>query len=98
MRYLIEPRHLAPTRVRGAVFGLRFFSTVPRKRPAFALPLPTGVKKLPAGLSRAEVGRLLARPPTLRERARLRAPYGGGLRVREVGRLRVSDIDAGQVP
>ncbi len=94
VRYLIEPRHLAPTSVRVAVFGVRFFYTVTLKRPGFARPLPKGVKKLPEVLSREEVARLLANTATVRERALLMATYGGGLRVSEVGRLRVSDIDA----
>lgn len=93
-RHLIEQRHLAPNSVRIAVFGLRFFYTVTLKRPAVALPLPKGVKRLPEVLSREEVARLLASTTTLRERALLMATYGGGLRVSEVVRLRVSDIDA----
>lgn len=79
--------------MRVAVHGLRFFYTVSLKRPAFALPLPKGVKKLPEVLSREEVARLLASTATLRERALLMATYGGGLRVSEVVRLRVSEID-----
>lgn len=94
IRHLIEQRHLAPNSVRVAVFGLRFFYTVTLKRPTFALPLPKGVKKLPEVLSREEVARLLASTATLRERALLMTTYGGGLRVSEVARLRVSDIDA----
>ena len=94
VRHLIEQRHLAPNSVRVAVFGLRFFYMVTLKRPAFTLPLPKGVKKLPEVLSGEEVGRLLASTVTLRERALLMTTYGGGLRVREVGRLRVGDIDA----
>jgi integrase/recombinase XerD len=94
VRHLIEQRHLAPNSVRVAVFGLRFFYTVTLKRPAFALPLPKGVTKLPEVLSREEVARLLSRTATLRERALLMTTYGGGLRVSEVVRLRVSDIDA----
>src|SRR5712692_1917626 len=94
VRYLIEQRQLAPNSVRVAVFGLRFFYTVTLKRPAFALPLPKGGKKLPEVLSREEVGRLLSSTATLRERALLMTTYGGGLRVSEVVRLRVSDIDA----
>jgi site-specific recombinase XerD len=94
LRHLIEQRPLAPNSVRSAVFGLRFFYTVTLKRPAFALPLPKGVKKLPEVLSREEVARLLASTTTLRERALLMATYGGGLRVSEVVHLRVSDIDA----
>jgi integrase/recombinase XerD len=94
VRYLLEQRHLAPNSVRIAVFGLRFVYTVTLKRPAFALPLPKGVKKLPEVLSREEVARLLASTTTLRERALLMATYGGGLRVSEVVHRRVSDIDA----
>lgn len=94
LRYWLEQRHVAPSSVRVVVCGWRFFYTVTLKRPAFALPLPTGGKKLPEGLSREEVARLLARTATLRERALLRATYGGGLRVSEVTRLRVSDLDA----
>jgi integrase/recombinase XerD len=94
VRHLIEQRHLAPNSVRITVFGLRFFYTVTLKRPTFALPLPKGVKKLPEVLSREEVARLLANTTTLRERALLMATYGGGLRVSEVVRLRISDIDA----
>ena len=94
VRHLIEQRHLAPNSVRVAVFGLRFFYTVTLHRQPFTLPLPKGVKKLPQVLSRQEVVRLLASTATLRERALLMATYGGWLRVSEVVRLRVSDIDA----
>jgi integrase/recombinase XerD len=93
-RHLIEQRHLAPNSVRIAVCGLRFFYTVTLHRQSFTLPLPKGVKKLPEVLSRAEVARLLASTATVRERALLRATYGGGRRVSEVVHLRVSDIDA----
>src|SRR5262245_53218790 len=92
IRYLIEQRQLAPNSVRVAVFGLRFFYTVTLKRPAVTLPLPKGGKKLPEVLSRQEVARLLANTAPLRERALLMTTYGGGLRVSEVVRLRVSDI------
>jgi site-specific recombinase XerD len=94
IRHLIEQRHLAPNSVRIAVFGLRFFYTVTLHRQPFTLPLPKGETKLPEVLSRDEVARLLASTATLRERAVLMTTYGGGLRVSEVVRLRVSDIDA----
>jgi site-specific recombinase XerD len=94
VRSLLEQRHLAPNSVRVAVFGLRFFYEVTLRRQSFELPLPKGVKKLPEVLSRDEVARLLASTATLRERALLMTTYGGGLRVSEVVRLRVSDIDA----
>lgn len=74
--------------------GLRFFYTHTLQRPFASLPLPKRAKTLPAVLSREEVARILASTTTLRERALLMTTYGGGLRVSEVVRLRVSDIDA----
>jgi len=96
VRYLIEQRQLAPSSVRGAVMGLRFFSTQTLHRPWTNLPLPKRTKTLPAVLSREEVAQILACTTTVRERALLMATYGGGLRVSEVVRLRVSDIHAGR--
>jgi integrase/recombinase XerD len=60
------------------------------------LPLPKRSKTLPEVLSREEGTRRLASPTTVRERARLMPTYGGGLRVSEVVRLRVSAIDTGR--
>src|SRR5215510_7564713 len=92
--YLIEQRHLAPSSVRVAVMGLRFFYTHTLQRSFAHLPLPKRAKTLPVVFSREEVVRLLASTASLRERALLMTTYGGGLRVSEVVRLRVSDIDA----
>jgi integrase/recombinase XerD len=94
VRYLIEQRQLAPSSVRVAVMGLRFFYTQTLHRTWTNLPLPKRTKTLPEVLSREEVARLLASTATLRERALLMTTYGGGLRVSEVVRLRVGDIDA----
>ncbi len=94
IRYLIEQRHLAPSSVRVVVMGLRFFYTHTLQRPFASLPLPKGTKTLPVVLSRAEVARIVACTATRRERALLLTTYGGGLRVSEVVRLRVSAIDA----
>jgi site-specific recombinase XerD len=94
IRSLIEQRHFAPSSVRVAVMGLRFFYTQTLQRPFVSLPLPKRAKTLPVVLSREEVARILASTTTLRGRALLMTTYGGGLRVSEVVRLRVSDIDA----
>lgn len=94
LQYLIEQRHLAPSSVRVAVMGLRFFYTQTLQRQFANLPLPKRTKTLPVVFSREEVARLLASTATLRERALLMTTYGGGLRVSEVVRLQVGDIDA----
>ncbi len=87
VRRLIAQRHLAPSSVRVAVMGLRFFYTQTLQRPCSSLSLPKRAQTLPAVLSREEVTRLLASTTTLRERALLMTTYGGGLRVSEVVRL-----------
>ena len=94
LQYLIEQRQLAPSSVRVAVMGLRFFYTHTLPRSFATLPLPKRAKMLPVVFSREEVARLLASTASLREQALLMTTYGGGLRVSEVVRLRVSDIDA----
>lgn len=94
IRPLIGQRHLAPSSVRGAVRGLRCFSTHTLQRPLARLPLPQGTKTLPVVLSRAEGARSLASTAPVRARALLLSTSGDGLRGSEVVGLRVSDIDA----
>jgi site-specific recombinase XerD len=94
VHYLLAERQLAPHSVRVTIRGLRFFYTQTLQRPWTTLPLPKRRKTLPEVLSREEVAQLLASTSTVRERALLMTTYGGGLRVSEVVRLRVSDIDA----
>jgi integrase/recombinase XerD len=94
VRALLEPRHLAPRSVRVAVMGLRFFYTQTLQRQFANLPVPNRTKTLPVVFSREEVARLLASTAAVRERALWMTTYGGGLRVSEVVRLRVSEIDA----
>ena len=45
-------------------------------------------------MSAEEVARLLAAVPTLRERVAMELAYGGGLRLNEVLRVKVTDIDS----
>ena len=95
IRFLLDERHLAASSVRVALMGIRVFYTQTRRRPWPNIPLPKRTKTLPEVLRREEVARLLASTTTVRQRALLMTTYGGGLRVREVVRRQVSDIDAG---
>ena len=95
IRSLLDERHLSASSVRVVIMGLRFFYTQTLRRPWPNVPLPKRTKTLPEVLSREEVARLLASTTTVRQRAVLMTTYGGGLRVSEVVRLQVSDIDAG---
>jgi site-specific recombinase XerD len=96
VRYLIEERRLAWGSLRMMVSGLRFFywTTLGREPSKFVIPMPKGARKLPEILSREEVARLLSGVTNLRHRVLLMATYGAGLRVSEVTRLRLTDIDS----
>jgi integrase/recombinase XerD len=78
-----------------AVCALRFFyqNTLHRKIEIDRIPLPRYEKKLPVILSKAEVKALLEAPKNLKHRAMLAAMYGAGLRVSEVAKLKVADLD-----
>jgi integrase len=78
------------------VCALRFFytHTLHRKVAIERIPFPRSERKLPLILSREEVKALLEAPRELRHRAMLAILYGSGLRVSEVARLKVSDIDS----
>jgi integrase len=52
-------------------------------------------QKLPVVLSADEIVQFLEAVPGLRNRAALTTAYGAGLRVGEVSRLKLSDIDSG---
>ncbi len=96
VRYLIEERKLAWASCRQAAGALRFFYevTLGRQRSEFSIPLPKGARRLPRILSREEVKRLLDAVQNLKHRVLLMATYAAGLRVSEVVRVRVTDIDS----
>jgi site-specific recombinase XerD len=78
-----------------AVCALRFFyqNTMHRKIEIDRIPLPRYEKKLPVILSKAEVKALLEAPKNLKHRAMFAAMYGAGLRISEVAKLKVADLD-----
>jgi integrase/recombinase XerD len=78
------------------VCALRFFytHTLHRKVAIERIPFPRRERKLPLILSRDEVKALLEAPHDLRHRAMMAILYGSGLRVSEVARLKVADIDS----
>jgi site-specific recombinase XerD len=78
------------------VSALRFFFTNTLDRPELARKLvrTRHERKIPTVLSMAEVKRLLNATTCLKHQAALSVAYGAGLRVAEVSRLKVSDIDS----
>jgi integrase/recombinase XerD len=78
------------------ICALRFFytHTLHRKIAIEHIPFPRRERKPPLILARDEVKALLEAPGDLRPRAMRAILYGSGLRVSEVARLKVVDIDS----
>lgn len=93
--HLIEERGLSHSTCNGYVHGWRFFYSVTlgRETPRFQIPLAREPFRLPVILSRKEVRALIDAARTSRDRALLTTTYGAGLRVSEVVKLKVSDVD-----
>lgn len=93
--FLLNERRVKLSSYIQAVCALRFFyqNTLHRRIEIDRIPLPRYEKKLPVILSKAEVKALLEAPGNLKHRAMLATMYGAGLRVSEVARLKVSDVD-----
>src|SRR6202051_1762952 len=97
-RFQVHQREsgVQPPMINCSVSALRFFFTVTLDRPDLSrrLVLARYPRKLPAVLSVEEVGRLLEAAPGIKYKAILGTAYGAGLRVSEVGSLKVDDIDS----
>jgi len=93
--HLLEQR-ASWSRFNQTVAALRFFYGTTLGRPQVVTVIPYGKKPqaLPAVLSPDEVRRLFAAVGRLKSRAILMTLYAAGLRVSELVRLKVSDIDS----
>jgi integrase/recombinase XerD len=82
-----------------AVSALRFFYGVTLGRTAMVERIPYARKRrqLPVILSADEVARFLAAVPNRKHRTALMTAYAAGLRVSEVVRLKIADIDSGRM-
>ena len=87
------------SRFNQTVCGLRFFFHVTLGREGLVkhLPYAKGPRKIPSVLSPHEVAQLLAAVTHPRYRLILRIAYGCGLRIGEVLRLQVGDIDSSRM-
>jgi integrase/recombinase XerD len=74
--------------------GFFYTHTLHRKVAIERIPFPRRERKLPLILSRNEIKAMLEAAHDLRHRAMLAILYGSGLRVSEVARLKVADIDS----
>jgi integrase/recombinase XerD len=94
--YLMEERKLSWSSCNVAFSGLRFFYKETLGMDSMRLAIPPSKKKtqLPEILSAEELVCLFGSASNPKHRALLMATYGGGLRVSEVVRLQITDIDS----
>jgi len=94
--YLTEERKLGYSAYNVACSALRFFygQVLESAEGILWIPRRRGQSTLPEILSRGEVERLLCAPTNPKHRALLMTTYSAGLRMSEVIRLCVSDIDS----
>lgn len=96
---VITVRKLAWATVNVYFSAYRFVYEQVLKRPPHEFSIPprgrSGTR--PGVLSAAEVARVIEAPPNLKHRALLAMTYGSGLRVSEVVRVRIADVDRGRM-
>jgi site-specific recombinase XerD len=94
--HLTQERKLAFATFNQALHAVRFFFLEVLKRPLEleGLRYQRPARRLPVVLNRGEMGRLLKAADSLRDRALLETAYATGMRLGEVTRLRISDIDS----
>lgn len=97
--HLIRDRQRSWSTCNITVNALRFLyhTTLKRDRTTFCVPSPRQPGKLPAILSREEVERLIAHAANPKHRVMLLTTYAAGLRLTEVLRLRITDIDSSRM-
>jgi integrase/recombinase XerD len=94
--HLLQVKHASWSAYNQSACALRFFYGVCLGRPDLVTTIPYGrrPKTLPTVLSRDEVLQFFAAFPTDPDRTLVRTTYACGLRIGEVVRLRVADIDS----
>ena len=91
---LRQDKDLSDTYFKHAVYGLRFFYRVyDLEDRAIRLSNLKNNRKLPVVFSQQELRRLFKAPQRLKQRVLLALIYSAGLRVSEVCKLRISDVD-----
>ncbi len=97
--FLHEERGLSWSTCNTLLYGIRFFYriTLQRPQPHFYVPAAKRPSKLPEILNSKQLVRLFAATTNPKHRVILMAAYAAGLRVSELSRLRVCDIDSGRM-
>jgi site-specific recombinase XerD len=94
--HLVDNEDYAQSTVNQVINALRYLYVELYQRPMALgdIPRPRKEQKLPDILSMEDLRRLFDATKNLKHKALLMVAYGGGLRVSEVVRLRIEDIDS----
>ena len=97
--HLVNEKHASHAVLNTTYYALKFIFETTLKRPweVRKVPHPKKPQRLPVILDKGEVQKLLSVTTNAKHKAMLMMAYGSGLRVREVARLKVSDIDAARM-
>jgi site-specific recombinase XerD len=99
LHYLMEERKASQSVLVQTYSALKFFfeNTLQKQWNAFRIPRCKQRRKLPGVLTRKEVESILSATKNLKHRAILMTVYSAGLRIGEVTRLKISDIESGRM-
>jgi len=99
LHHLITKRKLGWSTVNVASAAIRFFytQTLGRQDISAAIPPRRTPRQLPNVLSKEELERLFQSVRNIKHRAILMTAYSAGLRLGEVAKLKITDIDSGRM-
>lgn len=97
--FLVETKNASFSLLKQVVCALRFLNrvTLGREFPCRCIPFPRKRRTLPIILSCDEVARLLAATRNLKHLALLSTAYETGVRVSELTRLKLTDVDSARM-
>jgi len=96
LMHLIDGEHLAESSVNQAYWALRFFyhNVLHQDRLLDRISHPKDTKRLPAVLNRDELQQFFGAIVNVKHRAMLMLAFDAGLRVSEIAKLRIEDLDS----
>lgn len=93
LAYLAEQKEASTSSLNVAINALKFYYGVLKQRFVYEVRRPKKDRKLPIVLSQEEIAKIFSSVTNIKHKAILMLTYSAGLRVGEVVRLRVEDID-----
>jgi site-specific recombinase XerD len=93
--YLVKDKNIATSTLNIAINALKFYyGTILKRKFVYDIKRPRKDKKLPVVLSQEEISKILSSVGNVKHKAILMLIYSSGLRLSEVVKLRVEDIDS----